>query len=131
MEFIMNSNIYRKYKNIQPHGLVEKRDGNNKLISQHYYRYGKKNGEWKEWYESGQLSRQYAYINDIKNGKWEEWYESGQLMCQQFYKNGKIEGECKEWYTNGEIACNDYYMDGKLMFNLPVSESIYFGLNPL
>ena len=61
-------------------------------------RYGKKEGEYKEWYR----------------GEDEHLYKNEQLSRQCYYKEGKLDGEYKDWWSNGQLACQKYYKEGKL-----------------
>jgi len=72
---------------------------------------GKKEGEWKTWYENGQLESQGHYIQDQKEGEWKDWQENGQLWSQGQYIHGKMEGEWKHWLENGVFTQGYYVQD--------------------
>jgi hypothetical protein len=44
---------------------------------------GKKNGVYKEYYESGALKWESSYVNDKRHGMQKRYYESGAL-CDEF-----------------------------------------------
>ncbi len=48
-----------------------------------------------------------------RKGEYREYYDNGQLREACNYIDGKIEGEYREYYDNGQlyIICN--YIDGK------------------
>tara|TARA_R110000823_G_scaffold315126_1_gene445837 strand:+ start:5345 stop:6427 length:1083 start_codon:yes stop_codon:yes gene_type:complete len=69
------------------------------LESSGKYSDGKKNGEWKEYYESGELERTGNYANGDKVGKWKGYYESGQLKIIEDYSLNSI--SYIEYYENG------------------------------
>ncbi len=77
-------------------------------------RYGKKEGEYKEWWNSGQLYCQCYFKEDKLEGEAKEWCENGQLWRLCYYKEGKEEGEYKEWYENGQLWRQCYYKEGEL-----------------
>ena len=76
---------------------------------------GKREGEWLEYYQSGQL----AYKSNYKDGKLEGeflyYYENGQLWIKNNYKNGKLEGERLVYYENGQLEKTEIYKDAKLI----------------
>ena len=60
-------------------------------------------GEYKEWWESGQLYSQCFNKNGKKDGEFKSWYENDIQNAYCFYKNGVKEGEFKSWYDNGQL----------------------------
>ena len=73
--------------------IYEKVDKVDKYENREEYteRYGKKEGEYKMW-----------------------WDKNGQLAIQCYYKEGKLEGEYKQRDINGQLWFQEYYKDGKL-----------------
>ncbi len=69
---------------------------------------GKREGEYKEYHENGQLKKICNYSNDKKEGKYKQYYKNGKIYIICNYKNAKIEGIYKECYENIEIEiiCN-------------------------
>ncbi len=61
-------------------------------------------GEWKEFYENGQLECQGEFKNGKEEGEHKYWYANSQLRNQGEWKNGKKEGKHKQWYENGLLA---------------------------
>ncbi len=76
-------------------------------------RYGKKEGEYKVWYENGQLWAQEYYKEGKMEGEFKVWWCNGQLWAQEYYKEGKLEGEHKRWGMNGELYIKSYYKEGE------------------
>ena len=70
-------------------------------------------GEWKEWYDNGQLETQGFHKDGKREGDCKEWYDNGQLLSQGFFKDGKREGEWKEWHVNGKLYTQGFHKDGK------------------
>jgi len=87
---------------------------NGQLEVQAFYRNGKEEGEHKSWHENGQLGVQAFYRDDEPEGKRKCWYANGQLHVQEFYRDGKLEGKRKVWYKNGQLWTREFYRDGKL-----------------
>jgi outer membrane protein OmpA-like peptidoglycan-associated protein len=77
----------------------------------------KKDGEWKYWYQNGQLERIENYkatlnlkkLNDLNNkwedtphGKWINYTEQGIKYRDDFYKDGILYNSTKEIYNNNQ-----------------------------
>jgi len=71
------------------------------------------NGEYKIFYDNGQLSIHNFYRDGKREGECKWWYENGQLEIQSFYRNGDLDGEYKSWWTNGYSRKHAFYRDGK------------------
>jgi antitoxin component YwqK of YwqJK toxin-antitoxin module len=50
----------------------------------------KKNGLWKSYYESGQISSEFRYKNGKLHGTRKMWHKNGQLKKESIFKNGEI-----------------------------------------
>lgn len=72
-------------------------------------------GEFKSWYDNGQLYISTSYKNDKLDGEFKSWYNNGQLYVSTFYKNGKLDGEFKKWHSSGYLFEHAIYQDGKLV----------------
>jgi antitoxin component YwqK of YwqJK toxin-antitoxin module len=79
-----------------------------------FYEDGKKEGEYKSWYDNGQLYTQGLYKDGKKEGEHKIWHDNGQLYTQGLYKDGKKEGEHKIWYRDGQLFTQGLYKDGIL-----------------
>lgn len=75
---------------------------------------GKREGEYKVWHENGKLDSQCYYKNGKLEGEYKCWNENGQTWIQSYYKEGEIDGEYKSWYFTGKLAIHCYYKEGKL-----------------
>jgi antitoxin component YwqK of YwqJK toxin-antitoxin module len=62
-------------------------------------------------YESSK--REFTVVNGKLEGEFKDWWENGQLFVQSFYKDGKEHGEYKRWYSNGQPWAHCTYKDGK------------------
>ena len=72
---------------------------NGNLCVQLFCKGGKQNGECKKWDDNGQLWLHCFYKDGIKDGEYKRW-ENGKPAEQCFYKDGKRDGEYKSWYKN-------------------------------
>jgi len=70
-------------------------------------------GEYKMWYDGGQLYLHNCYKNGKLNGEYKSWYKNGQLHSHSHYKNGTLNGEYKRWYDDGKISEHCFFKDGK------------------
>lgn len=61
-----------------------------------------RHGEYKNWYEHGQLYMQKFYVNGLRHGISRIWYTTGQLHSQVCYVNGQMEGDFKTWDMTGQ-----------------------------
>jgi len=55
-----------------------------------------KHGDYKSYYENGQIWTQGIYKNGIKNGKWVEYDENGNTLREGNFKDGKEDGKWVE-----------------------------------
>ena len=104
-----NTNIrrqYTNYKNGEKDG-VERIYYFNVLISECYYREGKKHGIHREWYDpfSSSLSENNICVKFIHN-----------------FVNGLPEGEVKGWFPNGQLEYEREFKDGVLVKDLKWDE---------
>jgi antitoxin component YwqK of YwqJK toxin-antitoxin module len=73
-----------------------------------------KHGEYKVYYDNGQLHLRYWFLDGKLNGLCESWYLNGGLLIQQYKKDDVGHGECKYWYGSGRIRGCSFYVNGKL-----------------
>jgi antitoxin component YwqK of YwqJK toxin-antitoxin module len=74
-----------------------------------------KNGEWKEYYENGQLKIVGFYKDGKQEGEWKEYHENGQLKSVGSFKNGRQEGEWKAYDENGQLKVIIHYKNGEVV----------------
>jgi antitoxin component YwqK of YwqJK toxin-antitoxin module len=71
------------------------------------------NGEYKKWYDNGQLFVQKQYVEGKEQGEYKRWNDDGQLIVLSHYVDGKYHGEYKQWYENGQLEIQTQYIEGK------------------
>jgi antitoxin component YwqK of YwqJK toxin-antitoxin module len=64
---------------------------------------GKKEGEWKIYYATGQLKEIRHYKNDTLNGQSIEYFPNGNLSSKATYKNGILIDSFFMYYSNGQV----------------------------
>ena len=95
-------------------GIKSRYHDNNQLQSTVFVNAGKKEGEYRQYTENGNLQKICNFINNKINGKCIEYYEDScqiHYICNLIY--GVLNGEYKVYYDNGQI-CEEYmYINGK------------------
>ncbi|WP_415370845.1 toxin-antitoxin system YwqK family antitoxin [Patiriisocius sp. Uisw_047] len=64
---------------------------------------GERTGEWKYYYENGQLESILKYENGFLKGEMKYYYENGQLSLIGKWENGQPIGEWKSYHENGQL----------------------------
>lgn len=72
--------------------------------------------EVKVLYDSGLLWR-YYFIDkyDKLQGEYKQYYDTGQLLYHYFYKNDRYHGECKVYCDNGQLWKHKLYENDKII----------------
>ena len=60
-----------------------------------YFLYGKKNGLWEKFHDSGKIWVQESFKDDIKHGNFKFYYPNGTIGNLESWKNGEQEGVWK------------------------------------
>ena len=55
-----------------------------------FYKNGKENGLWRQWYKDGQLKSNVKFINGIKQGIETIWHKNGSVKSIDEYIDGKV-----------------------------------------
>jgi antitoxin component YwqK of YwqJK toxin-antitoxin module len=83
-----------------------------------YDQNGDEHGEWKYYFENGQVSTIETYNHGWQSGLWASYYENGQLESQGHYNAEGIEiGVWEAYYENGNLYYKGEYANG-----IPVKE---------
>lgn len=73
----------------------------------------KRQGTWKEFYESGKLLAEGSYKDDVRIGEWKFYFPNGQLEQQgRFLVNGKADGTWNWYYSNGKLRREETFDQG-------------------
>ena len=76
---------------------------------------GKKQGPWKEYYESGAIKAKGKYINGKPAGEWHYYYEDGKTEIEGAYTSkGQKDGQWWWYYPSGSVLALEEYDDGDL-----------------
>lgn len=76
---------------------------------------GKKQGQWKEFYLTGELRASGRYKNSRPIGDWRYFYEDGKIEISGSYTaGGQKDGQWLWYYPDGQILEEENYIDGML-----------------
>lgn len=115
---------------IQMEGTYSSFDKNIKEISLWCnYKTNTKEGEFKKWYENGQLESITNYSNGLRHGLHEYWYSNGQRESIQNYTNGQKHGQCT-WWNEDESLQNKLVFDRGLNQNPKDTNYHYISYTP-
>uniref|UniRef100_A0A6C0E999 Uncharacterized protein n=1 Tax=viral metagenome TaxID=1070528 RepID=A0A6C0E999_9ZZZZ len=70
------------------------------------------NGEYKEWWNNGQIKLYCHYVNGKEDGSYAQWYSNGNLKSQANYVNRTLNGKYTSYYENGNKEMESFYVDG-------------------
>jgi len=71
-----------------------------------------KNGEYIEYYGSGEIFFKINYLDGKKHGEYINYYRCGLISIKCWYLGGGLHGECIHYFTNGELNYKSYYING-------------------
>jgi hypothetical protein len=76
--------------------------------------YGKKQGMWVKYDDSGRISSSYTYVNDSLIGEEITYWEDGKIALRHYLKNDEIQGEWIGYhdYEKNKIAEKGSYKNG-------------------
>lgn len=83
---------------------------------QHYFvdENNMRQGEYKEWYDNGQMSRHCFYVNGKLHGEYKSWHNNGHMFEHCIYVNGELHGEFIKWLDCGKVILfHAFYDNGK------------------
>ncbi len=83
---------------------------------------GRKTGEWKEYYPTGEIKAKGKYKKGKKYGKWIFYYRNGKVEQTGFFYKNKPHKVWKYWAPNGQVLKYETYYKGK-------REGPYYELN--
>ena len=69
---------------------------------------GIKEGEFKEYFEDGQIFEICNYVNGKMHGKYQSYYKNGQPYITCTYVDGILKGQYTSYHINGDIEENTF-----------------------
>lgn len=73
---------------------------------------GRRQGKWKEFYDSGELRSEGAYVDGQRKGVWVFYYKDGKEEQRGNYHKGKPDGDWKWSYANGQTWREESFYEG-------------------
>ncbi len=83
-----------------------------KVMEETNYLDGKKDGDYKRYYFSGETNTEGAFENSKKEGKWTKYFEDGTIKWEGSYKKGLRDGDWKFNNRKGDLMYSKSYKDG-------------------
>jgi antitoxin component YwqK of YwqJK toxin-antitoxin module len=84
-----------------------------KLFAEEHYVSGMKQGVWKMFStENGLLLQEETWDKNKRNGEYKEYYTTGDIRLKWHYKNGKIDGDYASYYLDGTLWNKGQYTAG-------------------
>jgi len=93
------------------------------------YRTNIKEGEFKVWYNSGQIESKTNFLNGLRHGLHEYWYPDGHKESVQHYVNGQEQGKSTWWNSDGSLQ-NELIFDKGLNQNPQRTNYHYISYTP-
>ena len=73
---------------------------------------GQKQGNWKEYYDDGNLKAEGNYTNDLKDGYWKYYYKNGNLEEKGKYINNQPDSTWYWYYSDGNLLREEKFYNG-------------------
>lgn len=84
------------------------------LKSKGEYKDGKKYGKWEYYFTNGKLEQKGVYdANGMVTGEWNWFFENGNLLRREEYRRGVEDGELEEYSFDGRLISKGEYVDGE------------------
>jgi len=117
---------YKSYRNGIPDGVHKEFDEKGNAITTVIYKLGiivakggivddkgRKQGNWTEYFITGEKKSQGLFENGKKTKKWNYYYTSGKLEQVGSYEKGKAVGDWIWYYPNGNVLRQEFFINGK------------------
>lgn len=76
------------------------------------YGSGRKEGDWTFFHRTGVVEQKGKYQNGLAQGTWVWYYENGSKHREELYRKGKEDGASVEYDEEGNIVVQGDYIDG-------------------
>lgn len=104
----LDENLSRTYQNDAVYYRIsEKLEGavsyfykNRTIYRKVFYKNGKIDGKFLEYYNTGELKEIGTYENGLREGNWREFYKNGKILRKGKYVKGEKVGIWKTFYKN-------------------------------
>ncbi|HMZ48638.1 MAG TPA: toxin-antitoxin system YwqK family antitoxin, partial [Flavobacteriales bacterium] len=76
------------------------------------YKDGKKDGPWTFYHRTGEVEQRGNYVNGLPQGEWVWFFPSGARHREEHYRKGKEDGASVEYDSTGAVITQGEYIDG-------------------
>jgi antitoxin component YwqK of YwqJK toxin-antitoxin module len=76
------------------------------------YKEGKKDGEWTFFHRDASVEQKGKYLNGLPQGTWQWFYANGRKHREELYRRGREDGASVEYDEEGEVIVQGDYIDG-------------------
>jgi antitoxin component YwqK of YwqJK toxin-antitoxin module len=87
--------------------VVRNADGTTEQLS--YDKQQKLDGRCLMWNADSVKIAEANYLHGVKHGEWKIYYDNGQLAYQMFYSQGEKVGTWKHWDAEGKFVTQKHY----------------------
>ncbi|GAB2456145.1 hypothetical protein GCM10011375_04200 [Hymenobacter qilianensis] len=84
-----------------------------KIAMEGTYRNGQREGEWKQYYDSGKLRSKGTYRNGEEEGEWQYLFENGQPDMTRTFVGGELQGPARQHNMQGELLVEKMFERGE------------------
>lgn len=77
------------------------------------YKAGRKEGDWTFFHRNGSIEQKGKYQNGQAQGTWVWFYEGGAKHREELYRKGKEDGASIEYAEDGSVIVQGDYIDGR------------------
>jgi antitoxin component YwqK of YwqJK toxin-antitoxin module len=74
---------------------------------------GKRKGEWKDFYPTGEIRAKGSYLDNERSGDWTYYFRKGGIEQQGKFEKGRYRGIWNWYYPNGNKWREEGYFNGK------------------
>lgn len=114
------------FRNLKAIGIHRKYDINGNVINSYIYndngikisegivdREGNKIGQWKNYYNTGELKSKGNYQNNVQEGKWIFYFKNGKIEQEGEFSNGRFNGKWVWYHEDGTVKRDEEFYNGK------------------
>lgn len=69
-------------------------------------------GDWIFYHKNGEIESKGKYVEGLPHGQWKWYYDDGKLRRQEFYRRGKEDGESVEYDNEGNVISEGEFISG-------------------
>lgn len=107
-----------------PEGVRREYNENGEVEKSYIFRYGKiigegiftdagqKQGNWKEYYDEGNLKSEGNYVDNLKDGYWQYYYSNGNVEERGKYIMGAPDSTWFWYYSDGKLLRKEQFYNG-------------------